>query len=130
MKKQISFVTGLFETGVSKQAESGDRLLGEDLAHWLVAKCSGDEFTFTEPVQDEHGWSNVAAAEGQKFRLGYEIIHSSVGDAHAEWRITVEKLRSWGIFGSKDSALRGRLCDLIHNVLREEGETREVQWGR
>ncbi len=123
-------MTGRFETGVSKQAESGDRLLGKDLALWLIAECRNDEFTFSEPVQDESGWSNVASAEGEKFRLGYEIVHSSVGENHAEWRITIDKLRSWNIFGSKDSAVRGRLCDLIHNVIREEGEMREVQWGQ
>jgi hypothetical protein len=128
MKKQISFVTGLFDPGVTKQAETGDRLLGHDLADWLVSKAEHDEFDFATPIQDAHGWSVLVGGGGEKFKLGFEIIQSSVGDDHAEWRITIDKLRKWKMLGSSNSQTRGRLCDLIHNVLREEGEIREVQW--
>lgn len=130
MKKQITFVTGKFETGVSKQAESGDRLLGKDLALWLISECENDEFTFSPPAEDAVGWYCMADAEGESFRLGCEILHADVGANHAEWRVTVDRRSSWNIFKRKESPVRGRLCDLIHNVLREEGEMREVQWGR
>ncbi|MGB7203182.1 MAG: hypothetical protein WBD16_13100 [Pyrinomonadaceae bacterium] len=129
MKTQISFMTGLFKSGVRQQATASDRLLGEDIALWFINKSKGGEFTFGVPVQDQAGWSEMARADGEEFKLGFEIAHATVGSDYAEWHITIGKGGVLGIFGSKDSTVRGRLCDHIHNVLRDERQVREVQWG-
>jgi hypothetical protein len=128
MKTQISFMTGLFKSGVQQQAAASDRLLGEDIALWFINKSKGGEFTFDVPVQDQTGWSETVRADGEQFKLGFEIAHATVGSDYAEWRITIGKGGVLGIFGSKDSVVRGRLCDHIHNVLRDERQVREVQW--
>ena len=128
MKNQISFMTDLFESGIAKQAAANDLLLGGDLAQWLIGKSKGGEFTFTGPTQDQTGWSDSARSEGQEFKLGFEIAHSSVGAGYAEWHITIDNGRRWGVLPSKNSAVRGRLCDHIHNVLRDEYKVRELQW--
>jgi hypothetical protein len=128
MKTQISFMTGLFESGVPKQAVASDRLLGEDIALWFINKSKGGEFEFGIPVQDQAGWSETARASGEEFKLGFEIAHATVGSDYAEWHITIGKVGSFGFFGSRDSAVRSRLCDHIHNVLRDEYQVREVQW--
>lgn len=129
MKTEITFMTGLFESGVAKQAQDVDRLLGEDLAQWFINKSGNGEFTFSTPVQDQLGWSELARSQGEEFKLGFEIAHASVGSDYAEWRITIDKVRKLGIFGSKDSKVRDRLCDHVHNVLRDAYDIREVQWG-
>lgn len=129
MKNQISFTTGLFDSGQKKVDVNGGPRLGEDLARWLIAKSSGDEFTFGEPTPEGRGWTEAVTAEGEKFRLGFGLVPTSAGADFAEWVITIEKERHWKMFGSRDSELRSRLCDLIHNVLREEGQIREVHWG-
>jgi hypothetical protein len=129
MKNQISFTTGLFDSGQIRHTNGGEAQLGEDLARWLFVKTKGDEFAFGEPFQQNGGWAEQITAEGENFKLGFALMPDSVGADHAEWLITIEKERKWKIFGSKDSELRGRLCDLIHNVLRDEGQIREVHWG-
>lgn len=122
-------MTGLFKSGVQQQATASDRLLGEDIALWFINKSKGGEFTFGVPVQDQTGWSETARADGEEFKLGFEIAHATVGSDYAEWRITIGKGGVLGIFGSKDSGVRGRLCDHVHNILRDERFVREVQWG-
>jgi hypothetical protein len=128
MKNHISFTTGLFDSGIGDSGSNTDEL-GEDVARWLMAKSSGDEFTFAEPERNGHGWTDKVMAEGEEFKLGFGLLPGSAGADYAEWRITIEKVGSWNPFGSKDSRLRDRLCDLIHNVLRDEGEIREIHWG-
>lgn len=128
MKNQLSFMTDLFESGIVKQASAGDRLLGEDLAQWLIGKSKGGEFTFSVPVQDLSGWSESVRAEGQEFKLGFEIVHATVGAGYAQWHITIDEVRTWKRFGSNNPAVRGRLCDHIHNLLRDDYHIREIQW--
>ena len=128
MKHELSFMTGLFDSGVPKQAIASDRLLGEDLARWLISKSKGGEFVFEQPVQDACGWSEAVHAGGQEFKLGFEIMHDTVGLDYSEWRIKIDTVKKWGLFGSKDSKVRGRLCDHIHNVIRDEYHFREIQW--
>lgn len=126
MKAHISFTTGLFDSG---EKGSSNTRLGEDLARWLIGKSAGGEFTFGEPTAADRGWTDTVTAEGQKFRLGFGILPGTVGAAYADWRITIDKVNRWKMFGSSDSEVRGRLCDLVHNILRDEGEIREVHWG-
>jgi len=128
MKNEISFMTGIFESGVPKQAAASDHLLGEDLARWLIGKSHGGEFVFDQPVQDACGWSEAVRAEGEEFKLAFEIMHDTVGLDYSEWRIKIDTVKKWGLFGSNNSQVRGRLCDHIHNVLRDEYHFREIQW--
>lgn len=126
MKAHISFTTGLFDSG--ERGSSVGRL-GEDLARWFIGKSAGGEFAFAEPTADGRGWTEIVKAEGESFKLGFGILPGTVGADYADWRITIDKVNRWKMFGSSDSELRGRLCDLVHNVLRDEGEIREVHWG-
>ncbi len=128
MKNHISFTTGLFDSGVANSGSKTDEL-GRDLAPWLIAKSKGDEFTFAEPTRNGHGWTDAVSAKGEKFKLGFGLLPGSAGANYADWRITIEKVGGWKFFAQKDSKLRDRLCDLVHNVLRDEGEIREVHWG-
>ncbi|MEP6946533.1 MAG: hypothetical protein ABJA02_11500 [Acidobacteriota bacterium] len=128
MKNHISFTTGLFDSGIVNSGSKTDEL-GQDLARWLIARSSGDEFTFAEPMRTGHGWTDTVSADGEEFRLGFGLLQGSAGADYADWRITIEKVNKWKLFGSKDSKLRDRLCDLVHNVLRDEGQIREVHWG-
>ncbi len=121
MKSQISFTTDIFE---SKNVKP----FGKDLAKWLIDACSGHEYTFGEPFQDDWGWSVLAEANGENFVIGFAIMDKSIGDDQADWLITVEKERRWKMFGSKDSPLRSNLCDLIQNVLRDKPHVREIRW--
>ena len=130
MKNQISFTTGLFDSGQFKQGSENESRLGEDLAHWLNTKSGHDEFTFGEPKPSgSDGWTESVTADGESFTLGFGLMPGTHAADHAEWLITIKKERGWNPFGSHDSELRGRLCDLIHNVLRDEGQIREVHWG-
>ncbi|CAN5578833.1 hypothetical protein BH10ACI2_BH10ACI2_21820 [soil metagenome] len=128
MKNEISFMTGLFESGLAKTASADGRRPGEDLAKWLKGKSMGSEFFFDDPIKSDVGWSEIVTANGESFTLGFGILESTVGSDYAEWHITIEKERKWKFFGAKDSASRGRLCDLVHNILRDEYSIREVQW--
>ena len=128
MKNQISFMTGLFDTAELSPPVANDRHFGEDLALWVAKKSNGGEFVFGPPVRSDRGWSESVTLGKEKFVLGFGIGKASAGEDYAEWTITIDKPRSWGPFGSKDSASRSRLCDLIHNILRDERGIREVQW--
>lgn len=126
MKSQISFTTDIFESADNASGDAG-RDFGEDLARWFVEASSGGEFTFGTPTREDWGWTVPAEAKGEKFTIGFGIMKESVGDGQADWLITVEKTRSW-MFGSKDSDMRGELCDLIQNVLRDKPHIREIRW--
>ena len=128
MKSQISFTTDLFETREVKPHFINDRCFGEDLARWFVEAASGGEFRFGEPFQEDWGWAVFAEANGEKFVVGFGIMDESIGDEQADWLITIEKLRRWKVFGSKDSPMRAELCDLIQNVLRDKPHIREIRW--
>jgi hypothetical protein len=128
MKNEITFMTGLFESGHATPVSADERRPGEDLARWMKDKSMGSEFVFDDPVKNELGWSESVTANGENFTLGFGILESTLGSDYAEWHITIDKERRWGFIGSKDSASRSRLCDLVHNILRNEYSIREVQW--
>lgn len=119
-------MTSLFESGERMQDAGNDRLLGEDLALWFAGRSKDVEFAFGEPVQTEKGWSEPVSTAGEEFTLGFEIVHASVGSDYAEWNISIGK--AGRMFGAKDSAVRSRLCDHVHNVLRDSRDVREIQW--
>ena len=129
MKNQISFRTSLFDSHELVPQVADDRHFGEDLANWMSKKAAGSEFKFGKPVQEPHGWSETVATNGESFVLGFGIVDEYIGIDYAEWSITIDKPRKWKMFGSKDSLSRGRLCDLVHNILRDERQIREIQWG-
>lgn len=128
MKNQISFMSGLFDTEALVPAVANDRHFGEDLAKWFIAKSKGSEFAFGVPVKTADGWTDAVSVNGETFAVDFGIVDSSIGSDYAEWLITIGKPRSWKSLGSADSATRSRLCDHIHNVLRDERQVRELQW--
>ncbi len=121
-------MSGLFDTKASPPSVAQDRHFGEDLAKWLIVKSAGSEFVFSQPVRNSDGWSEAVTVDGEAFVLGFGIDSETIGEEYAGWTITIDKPRTWKSFGSKDSASRARLCDLIHNILRDERQIREVQW--
>ena len=128
MKNQISFRTELFDSKESDPSPVNDQHFGEDLAKWMSVKANGGEFSFGIPTRGLHGWSETVVGNGESFTLGFDIVDSYIGLDYAEWQITIDKPRKWKMFGAKDSPSRGRLCDLIHNILRDERKVRELQW--
>lgn len=128
MKSQISFTTDLFESKQVQPHFINDRCFGEDLAHWFVEAASGGAFSFSEPFQEDWGWAVLAQANDEKFVVGFGIMDESIGDDQADWLITIEKPRRWIFFAPKDSQLRGELCDLVQNVLRDKAHIREIRW--
>ncbi len=122
-------MSGLFDTKAMVPPVINDRHFGEDLAKWMAAKSKGSEFVFGAPVRSATGWTESVTANGETFTLGFGIVDANIGDEYAGWTITIDKPRTWKFFGSKDSPSRSRLCDLIHNILRDERQIREVQWG-
>ena len=128
MKNEISFMTELFESGHVKPISVDESRPGEDLARWLKVKSMGSEFVFDDPVRNANGWSESVTSNGESFVLEFGIVESSLGSDYAEWHITIDKRRKWKFIGSKDSRSRSRLCDLVHNILRDEYAIREVQW--
>ena len=128
MKSQITFITDIFESSEVKPHSTNDRCFGEDVAEWLVEKTKGGEFTFGEPFQEDSGWAIPVEAGGEKFVVKIRIMEESIGEDQADWLISVEKVRKWKIFSSKDSPMRCELCDLIQNVLRDAAHIREIRW--
>jgi len=129
MKSQISFTTDIFESRQDKPNLKNEHRLGEDLALWLIEASRGGDFVFGEPFQGDWGWAVSAESGGEEFLLGFGIMNESIGEDQADWLITVEKKAvKWKMFGSKDSALRRELCDLIQNVLRDKPHIREIRW--
>ncbi|MEJ7622646.1 MAG: hypothetical protein WKF34_01500 [Pyrinomonadaceae bacterium] len=129
MKNQITFMSGLFESQPDSSTEAGGNHFGGDLAEWIVTRSNGSEFVFAKPVRTETGWSDHVTVDGESFVLGFDLGAKSVDADYAEWVITIDKPRKFKFFGPKDSPSRARLCDLIHNILRDERGIREVQWG-
>lgn len=128
MKNQISFMSSLFDSQAPIPSVTGDRHFGEDLAMWMGTKSRGSEFVFGPPIENTDGWSETVTANGESFVVGFGMVDGPVGTDYVEWVITIDKRRSWRFLGSKDSPSRARLCDLIHNILRDERGIREVQW--
>ena len=125
MKDQISFMTGLFDTEPSVTA--GDRRFGQDLAVWMALKSKGTEFVFGDPVKTASGWAGSVTTKGESFKLGFGLVNG-IGSDYAEWAITIDRPRSWRSLRPSGSAGRSRLCDHIHNVLRDERQVRELHW--
>ncbi len=121
-------MSGLFDTAASVPPVANDRHFGEDLAKWFVGKSKGSEFVFGTPVQTADGWTDAVSVDGETFTVGFGLAAGSVGSDYAEWLITIETPRLWRSVGSAGSASRSRLCDHIHNVLRDERHVRELQW--
>ncbi len=128
MKSQISFTTDIFETRNAGANFTNPRNFGEDLAAWLVEASRASGFKLGSPFQTEEGWTVPAEAGGEHFEIGVGIMDASIGDAQANWLITIEKTRKWKIFSSKDSTLRSELCDHIQNILRDKPHIREIRW--
>ena len=128
MKDQITFMTGLFKTTGSVALIEADHPFGEDLAKWMAGKSKGTEFTFGTPTRSATGWTEPVTADGEKFILSFGLADSSVGSDYAEWLITIDKPASWRSLSVNGSSSRSRLCDHIHNVLRDERQIRELQW--
>ena len=128
MKNQISFMSSLFD-GKAAFPAVGDVQTGKDLALWMEEKSKGSEFLFGPPVENSGGWSETVTAEDESFVVGFVMADAAAGSDYVEWTITIDKHRRWKFLGSKDSPSRSRLCDLIHNILRDERGIREVQWG-
>ena len=126
MKDQLTFMTGLFDTTASVPPVANDHHFGEDLAKWMAGKSKGTEFTFGTPTRSAKGWTEPVTADGEKFTLGFGLADASIGSDYAEWLITIDKPASWR--SQNGSSPRGRLCDHIHNVLRDERQIREVCW--
>ena len=127
MKDQISFMSGLFDTAEAVPPVANDHHFGEDLAAWIAAKSKNSEFQFGSPVRTPTGWAEPVTAGGEKFMLGFGLVEGSAGKEYAEWLITINRPSSWRS-GNSGSASRSRLCDHVHNLLREERGIREVQW--
>ena len=121
-------MSALFDAQAATPTVPNDRHFGEDLAKWMIVKSRGSEFVFHSPVKSADGWSEAVTANGENFVIDFGIVNETIGDEYAGWTIKIDKERSWKFFGSKDSPSRGRLCDLIHNILRDERQIREVQW--
>lgn len=121
-------MSGMFDTTESTPPVAGDRHFGEDLALWMANKSRGGEFVFGKPVPSSDGWSESVTANGEKFVIDFGLDVDTAGMDYAHWVITIDKPRTWKLFGSKDSPSRARLCDLVHNILRDERQIREVQW--
>lgn len=128
MKNQISFMSGLFDTEKLSPPVANDRHFGQDLAIWMTEQSKGGEFEFGKPTKTESGWSEIVTANGESFVLGFGIVDGNAGSDYANWMITINNPQKWSFFGSKPSATRSRLCDHIHNILRDEGQIRELQW--
>ncbi|HVF46012.1 MAG TPA: hypothetical protein VNA17_00450 [Pyrinomonadaceae bacterium] len=128
MKSQISFTTDIFESQTPKPHFISPRNFGEDLAEWLVEASRASAFKLGSPFQTEEGWTVPAQAGGESFEIGVGIMDESIGDAQANWLITVEKKRKWKVFSSRDSELRSELCDHIQNILRDKPHIREIRW--
>ena len=128
MKDQITFMTGLFDTTASVPAVENDHHFGEDLARWMAGKSQGTEFIFGPPTRSPNGWTERVTADGEKFTVGFGLSDTSVGADYAGWFITIDKPSSWRSLSVNGSSSRARLCDHIHNVLRDERQIREVHW--
>jgi hypothetical protein len=128
MKDQISFVSGLFDTAPSVPPVANDHHFGEDVAVWMAGKSKDSEFDFGAPVRTPTGWAEPVTADGESFILGFGLMDGYIGSDYAEWRITIDKARSWRTLGASGSSSRSRLCDHIHNILRDERQIREVHW--
>lgn len=122
-------MSGLFDTAASSPPLADDTHFGEDLAIWMKEKSKGGEFVFGQPIRSADGWSESVTLNDESFVLGFGLRDGFVGSDYANWTITIDKPRTWRFFGSKDSPSRSRLCDLVHNILRDERQIREVQWG-
>ena len=125
MKDKITFMSALFDSAKSVPAVENDHHFGEDLAKWVALKSKNTEFHFGEPVSTPTGWAEPVTADGESFMLGFGLVDGSAGSEYAEWLITIDKPGAWRSAGSSS---RSRLCDHIHNVLRDERQIREVQW--
>ena len=121
-------MSGLFDTAPSVPPIPNDHHFGEDLAKWMAVRSKDSEFAFGKPEPCDTGWSESVTANGESFVIDFGLADGSIGSDYAEWMITIAKPRSWKSFGSADSAVRSRLCDHIHNVLRDERQVRELQW--
>ena len=120
-------MSGLFDTAAAVPAVANDHHFGEDLASWIAAKSQDSEFEFGPAVRTPTGWAEPVTAGGETFTLGFGLVDGSVGREYAEWMITIDTPNSWRS-GKSGSPSRARLCDHVHNVLRQERGIREVQW--
>jgi hypothetical protein len=129
MKNEITFMSGMFDTAASDPPVVNDRHFGRDLALWMATRSKGSEFAFGEPAKSDAGWTETVKVDGETYTLGFGLNDGAVDSDYAEWKITINNPRGWKSAGSNGSASRSRLCDHIHNVLRDERGVREVQWG-
>ena len=127
MISQISFATDRFESQAPYPRFISPRNFGEDLAKWAVNASRDSGFKLGSPFQTEAGWSVPAQAGGESFEIGGGIMDASVGDAQANWLITVEKKRKWKVFSPRDSALRSELCDHIQDIFRDKAHISEIR---
>ena len=120
MKILLSVTTDKFNSTEQKQNFINDRCFGEDFVTWLVHMFRDTGFALDEPFQEDWGWATLARGDGETFAISVGIMDESIGEQSAEWLITVEKMRKFIFFGSKNTPHLTRLADDIEKILSDE----------
>jgi hypothetical protein len=120
MKILLSVTTDKFNSTEQKPNFINDRCFGEDFVTWLVDKFRVTGFVLEEPFQEDWGWATLARSNGETFAISIGIMDESIGEQSAEWLITVEKMRKFLFFGSKNSPHLTKLADAIESILRDD----------
>ena len=127
MKWMIEFTTEMFNSTETKPHFINDRCFGEDLIEWLIKHFDDPSFTLEKPFQEDWGWGTLARIQSETFSIGVGIMDDSIGEVHARWLLTVEKMRRFIIFGSKRSAQLDRLADEMEKIIINTEKITDVE---
>jgi len=129
-RKDLLFVTSRFNA-----SKVGDHFInpccfGEDLAAWLQTKLKDKGVDASSPGQEDWGWYLSAQYEGTGYFLGMNVNEADEprNADDGEWRIMVEKKRSFGQWIkregliTKDDAMLG----LIQRIVQAESAFTDV----
>jgi len=123
----IVIETDIFEHREVKPHFINPCCFGEDFTSWLAGQLSPMKetgFTFSQPIQEDHGWGFWAFHEKTSFWVALSYVGNAPQDPPAQWIVTVVYDPGFNLikrlFHKPNPQVFTQLRDRIWNALKSE----------
>lgn len=131
LERAFTLVTARFNAIEVRPHFINDRCFGEDFAAWLALALRNQGFEVSDPIQEDWGWCLILTTDGRKFTLAIGVMDESLGQARAEWSVSLSYERAMSglrnLFKPVPVAQFDRLASKLEAILMAEPAFGNVQ---
>ena len=128
LQNLVTFKSSAFETIEERPAIDGIRMLGKDLATWLIGELKFRDFRTDEhPTHRDYGWYFLFSpgASVHRLALSFNPI-DSIGEG--EWLGCIERMSLVRLLGRRTRNPDKSAIDVIHRILSASSLIQQVHW--